>query len=402
MPPIETDVLVIGAGPAGCAAALTLARNGVRVVLIDREQFPRDKVCGDALIPDALNALRTLSLLETVQGLARNIRHLRVYAPNGAYISLEGHCSCLPRRVFDDVLRTAAAAAGARFLAPYAFKELIDDGCVRGALFHNPRTKEELSIHARVTLLATGAGIDGLRRARAADRLEPSAVAVRAYFRVPPSVEQDFTHLCLSYHSSIAPGYGWIFPGPDQVFNVGVGYFLDAGRKDDMPSTATIWTSFVEGFPPAQRLVSQSRQITPLRGAPLRTGMTGSRLHAPGLLVIGEAASLTYSFSGEGIGKAMASGIIAAELYSEHIGRQLPLTGLGPEYEARLRSEFLDRFNAYKHAQTWLERPLFANFLAWRAARSRFVRAQLEGLFNETVHPRTLFSVTGILKSLVQ
>ena len=130
--------------------------------------------------------------------------------------------------------------------------------------------------------------------------------------------------------------------------------------------------------------------------------MTGARLSRPGLLVIGEAAGMTYSFSGEGIGKAMSSGIIAAEVIVSTLEDDRPLDHIGDVYSARLLREFGARFRAYARAQRWLERPRFANFLAWRANNSRFIKEQLEGLFTETADPRTIFSLHGIVRSLWQ
>ena len=139
--------------------------------------------------------------------------------------------------------------------------------------------------------------------------------------------------------------------------------------------------------------MSRAIDITELKGAPLRTALCGSALARPGLLVVGEAAGLTYSFSGEGIGKALESGIIAAETV---------LRGDGAEtYAARIRAAFGPRFRGYKLAQDWLARPRLANFLAQRARKSPFVRRELSGLFQETSDPRRLFSAAGMLRSFV-
>lgn len=129
--------------------------------------------------------------------------------------------------------------------------------------------------------------------------------------------------------------------------------------------------------------------------------MAGSKLSKPGLLVIGEAAGMTYPFSGEGIGKAMASGIIAGELIATFRRERLPLAATGTIYSERVVHEFRSRFSAYESAQRWLKSPAFANFLTRRANAGSFVKAQLEGLLNETADPRTLFSVRGMVRSLL-
>src|SRR5690242_308909 len=95
------DALVLGAGPAGSAAAWALARAGLDVVLVDQHSFPRDKVCGDALIPDALGAIQAMGLRSVVDAEAAHLPELRVYAPNGTFISLTGDFCCMPRARFD-------------------------------------------------------------------------------------------------------------------------------------------------------------------------------------------------------------------------------------------------------------------------------------------------------------
>jgi geranylgeranyl reductase family protein len=399
---VSADVLVLGAGPAGSAAASTIARSGLSVALVDRFESPREKVCGDALIPDALNALRLLGLEQPVKAEARCLDGVKVYAPNGASVFLRGQCASLPRRRLDQLLRENAIQAGAAFFAPYQLKGPCGSSQIIGAIVQNSVSGEELKISAPLTILATGAATEAMNLFGVACRRDPSAVALRAYFEVPPAISDRFDHLCISYDRLIAPGYGWIFPGPNDTFNVGVGRFCDFRAQSPSQSLTRLWEAFVERFEPARELVSSSRQASPLKGAPLRTSMTGSQLSKPGLLVIGEAAGMTYPFSGEGIGKAMASGIIAGEVIAKFRDEERPLAETGPVYKERLTHEFRSRFEAYESAQRWLSSSTFSNFLTWRANAGSFVRGQLEGLFNETCDPRTLFSVRGMMRSLLE
>ena len=132
--PPRCEVLIVGAGPAGSAAAITLARAGLDVVLVDQHSFPRDKICGDGLIPDAHNALRKLGVLDAVLAQAQAASHVGCIGPRGGRIDVPGTLSVLPRKTLDLILCRAAVAAGARMFAPVRFSAPIEDkGRVVGA-----------------------------------------------------------------------------------------------------------------------------------------------------------------------------------------------------------------------------------------------------------------------------
>src|SRR6185295_2388314 len=118
---------IVGAGPAGSAAAIMLARAGLDVVLVDQHSFPRDKVCGDGLIPDAHNALRKLGLLDAVMALAQPSSHVGCIGPRGGRVDVPGTLAVLPRRELDLILCRGAAHAGARMFAPLRFAAPIEE-----------------------------------------------------------------------------------------------------------------------------------------------------------------------------------------------------------------------------------------------------------------------------------
>jgi flavin-dependent dehydrogenase len=225
--------------------------------------------------------------------------------------------------------------------------------------------------------------------------LKPNAVAGRAYFNVPAEVASNFNHLCIAFDRGLCPGYGWIFPGPNRRFNVGVGFF--ATGDGPQPLLKDLWDRFMSNFAPAADIVAKSEQLTEFRGAPLRTGLAGACFGRPGLLAIGESAAMTYPGTGEGIGKAMESGLLAAGLVKEALAGRRPLGRVHDEYETEFRYRFGRRYQAYGVAQACTTRAWLVNFLIWRANAGTFVRRELESLIAERGDPLRLLSLKGLV-----
>lgn len=402
--PTACDVLVVGAGPAGSAAALTLARAGLDVVLVDQQAFPRDKVCGDGLIPDAHRALRKLGVLDEVMARARHVGMARCNGPRGGFVDIPGTLAVLPRKELDMILCRAAAAAGARMFAPVQFmaplEEQTESGETRvtGARLQHGETAHVL--RARWTVLATGARPQALMAAGMSTRTGPSGVALRGYVRNPAMVGRIDT-LELVWNRAFAHGYGWIFPGPDGVFNIGVGTFkhsADARRGsrakgEANPNLHQVMEEFVRIHAPARELLADGVPLGPWKGAPLRCSLEGAKHTRPGLLVAGEAAGSTYLVSGEGIGKAMETGILAAEALHMHILADDDAV-VQARYEAGLRA-LQPRFDMYRRASTIGRHPWLIDLVIWRARKNPALLRRLSGVLNETSNPGNLLSPHG-------
>ncbi len=182
--PARCDVLVVGAGPAGSAAAQWLARAGRDVLLIDQHAFPRDKVCGDGLIADALRALDRLGVKDEVLAEAWPSPTLGCIGPRGGRIDVPGSLAVLPRKRLDEIVCRAAVAAGARMFAPLRFvAPLREGGRIVGAeLEHGGAVR---TVRAQWLLLATGAQPQATLAAGLCERRAPSGIALRGYIRNP-------------------------------------------------------------------------------------------------------------------------------------------------------------------------------------------------------------------------
>jgi len=389
------DVLVIGAGPAGSAAAHVLATAGHHVLLADQRAFPRDKVCGDALIPDALNALQVLGVAEDIRREAWHGRELRLYAPNRRYIALQGEFACLPRERLDDILLGSARHAGALFVHGAATEPLLDGTRVAGARLKTSDSEHE--VRARFTILASGANATTVDAFGLAGPAKPEAVAGRAHYQAPLDLAREFDHLVIAYDRTWCPGYGWIFPAPAGRFNVGVCLFGGSAAHGRLHQ---FFDAFRSSFPPAARLLRESMCVRQFRGAPIRSGLGQMSFGRSGLLAAGEAVASTYPATGEGIGKAMESGVLAAEMIGEALRGRRTADGLEHAYRTEFQQRFAGRYRAYRVAQRWAASPTLLNLLAWRAKTGNYMQTQLEGLVAERGDADDLFSATGLLKAL--
>jgi len=397
--PSSCDVLVIGAGPAGSAAAITLARAGLDVVLVDQHVFPRDKICGDGLIPDAHNALRKLGVLDEVMAQAQPSGFVGCIGPRGGRIDVPGALAVLPRKELDLILCRAAVTAGARMFAPVRFMAPIeaDDGSgekrVVGATLQHGETTRALL--ARWVVLASGAVPQALMAAGMSTRTTPSGVALRGYVKNDAMVGR-IDKLEVVWHRAVTPGYGWIFPCPNGVFNIGVGIAdsHNATRGGKLAkrelNLRQVMDDFKHAYAPARELMETGTLLGAMKGAPLRCTLEGARFTRPGLLVAGEAAGSTYSFTGEGIGKAMETAILAAEAV---------LSG-APEAQVRERYEtgllaLKPRFDLYQRANSVNRHPWLADLLIWRAKKNPGLVRRMSGVLNETSNPGNLVSLKG-------
>lgn len=389
----QFDIIIIGAGPAGCSAARMLAQAGWRVGLFDKAHFPREKTCGDALIPDAHKALDKLQLRERVERIAYSTQGLRLISFDGSEVSVRGHTAVTPRIKLDALLLEAAQEAGAQFLPGHDFQAIQDeDGAIYRVDFSTSGGKTE--VRSPWVLLATGANAAPIARAGMLERHEASSFSVRQYVR-NPRMARDFNELVFILDHAVRDGYGWIFPGPDGVFNIGIIEYTDSTEKNN--NLRHKYDQFIKNQPLAKDLMSDGEVLTLLKGAPLRAGLSGARFAEGGLLAIGECIGTTLPLTSEGIGKAMETGILAAEslLANSYQGR----AAVAAAYTAQMIA-LKPKFDAYRKPEILLRWPWLVNFLVHRAGKNEYLRTRLEALFNEKANPANLFRLKKWLRIL--
>jgi menaquinone-9 beta-reductase len=386
LPRTTWDAIVVGAGPAGSAAARRLALDGARVLLVDRRRLPRDKACGDALIPDALAFLRKNGLLARVGRLGHRSTRATIYSPWGAALQIASEAVTVRRELLDAELCAAAEESGA-VPALATVTGAVDDGAngVEVQL-----AGDAPPLRAKFAILATGATASVLGSCGLLTRTEPSAVAIRAYL----ASEAEIDGFVVSFDRQILPGYAWIFPMGGGEYNVGCGAVSGESRLRALLST------FLEKTPVGRELARGERSRGAVRGAMIRYGLTGARPYGGGaVLAAGEAIGATYPMTGEGIGKSMETADLAATLVSQALraGSLAPLAA----YPLRLESELRPKYHAYEVAQRFIAQPWLAEIVFRRARRNRRLRDGIEGMLQESVDPTRVFSLRGLARAMV-
>ena len=407
--PTRCDVLVIGAGPAGSACAQLLARAGRNVWLVDQHDFPRDKICGDGLIPDSHAALRRLGVYDEVAALATPVQHVRCVGPRGGFVDVPGALSVLPRKLLDHILVRAAVRAGVRLATPWRFEApLVESGRVVGARLKSLAGEPALvDVRADWVVLATGAVPQALTAAGLCDRHTPSGVALRGYVKCDALVGR-ITQLQLVWHPRLRGGYGWIFPAPGGLFNIGAGQTgshlrqRDGKGRMEGANLRDMFKAFAEVYAPAGELMRTGTLQGEIKGAPLRCSLLGARWSRPGLLATGEAIGSTYAFSGEGIGKAMETGMLAARAVLHDAAAVANAdAAVQAHYEAGVL-KLKPQFDLYETASHVNHHPWLADLVIWRGRKSPRILKRLSGVLEETQNPGRLFTLSGMRKLIFE
>ncbi|GAA3760523.1 geranylgeranyl reductase family protein [Plantactinospora mayteni] len=351
----DADVIVVGAGPGGSTTAYHLARHGVRVLLLEKTEFPREKVCGDGLTPRAVKQLVKLGVDTSTEAGWLHNRGLRVIG-GGVRLELDWpELASFPnyglvrtRLDFDDLLAKRAVGAGAELRTGMNVTGPVLDegGRVVGVTAESGPEKAPASFRAPLVIAADG--VSGrLPLALGLNKREdrPIGVAVRRYYRSPAKHDDNYLESWLELRSKehpdkLLPGYGWIFGMGDGRVNVGLGA-LNSSAAFGKTNYRRLLVDWLAATPTEWGMTDETNADGPILGAALPMGFNRVPHYTRGVLLVGDSGGMVNPFNGEGIAYAMESGELAAEIVVQALARpagaerERALAGYPAELKAR-------------------------------------------------------------------
>jgi len=352
----DADVLVVGAGPGGSAAAYHLAQHGARVIVLEKTEFPREKVCGDGLTPRAVKQLVKMQVDTTGDGWLQN-RGLRVV---GGGIRLEMDWPDLAsypnygltrtRLDFDEILARRAQKVGATLLTNHTVTGpvLDDQGRTRGVAVSTPDGPKTF----RAPIVMAADGVSGrfpiaLGLNKREDR--PVGVAVRQYYRSPVRHDDDYLESWLEltskeHEGKLLPGYGWIFGLGDGRVNVGLGV-LNSSVAFGKTNYRKLLEEWLASTPGEWGMNDPANADGPVLGAALPMGFNRVPHYTRGVMLVGDSGGMVNPFNGEGIAYAMESGELAADIAVDALSR--PTGGSREKALHQYPAELKSRYGGY-------------------------------------------------------
>ncbi len=403
----QFDLIIIGAGPAGTSAALYAAPLGLKVLLLDKQTFPRDKICGDALSGKSMEILRDLDLAEEAQKLPGAHIHSVVFgSPKGVITDIPMKSAStdgiptglvVPRKIFDAFLFEKASQTSAKIITGFNVQDILEeDGQVCGVNGIHQADGRGEEFRGKIVLGADGYQTLIARKKKLHDRNPDHWItAVRAYYKNVSGLEHQIE---LHFVDEIIPGYFWLFPAGDGLANVGLGIVQSALQKRPF-NLKKAMDNIIKSKSFAERF-EQAEAVSKTEGWNLPAASIRRKNFGNGFMLLGDAAGLIDPFTGEGIGNAMVSGKHAAETAAKAVEAGRFDAGMLAEYDRKL----WNHIGAEARTSTLLQKigrnKMLLNMVINKAAGSAHVRETLSGMMANTIPRKKLANPLFYMKLL--
>lgn len=366
------DIIIVGAGPAGSITAYCLGNSGYTVAVIDKMQFPREKICGDGLTLDVINQLNAISPLlgKSFQDFQRKLScsGAEIFSPDSRKITLPVHPAENQKQMFT-CKRMDFDYFLVRQLKQFSNITLFEQCIPQNIIQSNENILVETNMGRVEGKILVGAdGVNSfVARQMKVQRItkEHQCVALRTYYRgVKPINSGNPIEMYLP--KKILPGYIWIFHLEDGTANVGIGILASVINKKGIHLNK-IFEELLQEEPLKSRLECATR-IDRVKGLVIPLGGKERMISGGRFLLAGDAASLVDPVTGEGVANAIRSGRIAAS----HIIRCFELNsfsaGFNKEYDSEIYRRMMPEFRLHLTLRKLLKYPYLINHIIGAAA----------------------------------
>jgi geranylgeranyl reductase family protein len=394
---LNTDVLILGAGPGGAATALFLAKENIPCIVVDKAVFPRDKICGDALSGKVVEILNRYdrSFVEklSLDPIQLNCWGVTFVAPNLEELSIPFRNK--PKKT-DEKREIAPGFITKRYDFDHFMvnevKKHAGVNLMEGVEIDQfEKTPEGFTcsdksgkyiIHAKLVIDGSGAHSQFAKKIGKLEvEKEHHCAGLRVYYKGVTGIKEG-NYIELHFLKDFLPGYFWIFPLADGQCNVGVGMRSDYVGKKRI-NLKTELNNIIQKYPQLSERFKNAEPVDDIRGYGLPLGSKKRAISGDNYMLIGDAASLIDPFTGEGIGNAILSGYTAAQQAKEAIeSKNFSGTAL-KKYDEAIYRRLGDELSLSYRMQKLVKYPWLFNFVVRKANRNKVLRETIMVMFED-------------------
>ncbi len=373
------DVVIVGSGPAGSSCAIKLANSGLKVALLDKASFPRDKICGDALSVDVVNQLPMLSenLATAFNKMQDKIASygVKIFSPDHNHIDIpfiykgnKSHGYISTRMSFDNLLFNEAKQT--------ENVSIYENCTVSGVEVKDNKTIIQTTTGIFEAAIVVGAdGAHSIVSKFLGDiKVEKNhySAGLRVYYENVVSFHEE-NFIELHFFKDILPGYLWIFPLADNKANVGIGMLSSTISKKKINLKETL-TKLMKTHPHLVDRFKDAKALETIKGYGLPLGSKKRNLSGERFLLTGDAAALIDPFSGEGIANAIRSGRVAADHLIACFKEQNFSAAFNKAYDKEIYRRMWNEFKISRTLQNVVRYPRLFNFVIKKAQQSKYLQ----------------------------